>query len=92
MTSAADRVEDVPEVTADELTFAELIKTARERKGMSQRGLAKALKVTQGAVSAWETGDGRAEVGRLADIADALSIPADILIRAVALPLPTPPS
>jgi transcriptional regulator with XRE-family HTH domain len=54
--------------------LAELLRTARERKGLSKTGLAKILGVTHSAVSQWETGE-TAPSRRIAPkVADALGL------------------
>lgn len=53
----------------------------RERKGLSQEALAKILDVHETAVSHWENGFARPDMGRLPAIALALGVSVDALIR-----------
>ena len=57
------------------------IKQARERLGMTQEQLAKALGVTQGAVSQWEMGITHPGFESLRKLAAALGVTVDELIN-----------
>lgn len=56
------------------------IRAARQRRGMSQRDLARALGMAQSTLSRIERGERRVSVDRLIEIARALGVrPADML-------------
>lgn len=57
-----------------------LIKMYRKRAGYSQREVAEALHVTQGAVSSWEAGRWEPDKGNLAAMADMFGVSVDALI------------
>jgi transcriptional regulator with XRE-family HTH domain len=57
------------------MDIADLIKAAREAKGISQRELAKQIKVSAGAVGQWETGVTRPSLANRVDLAKYLNIP-----------------
>lgn len=57
------------------MNLAELIKTARDRKGMTQDELAKALGVTRNTVSQWESGETAPKRMRQMLVAKVLGIP-----------------
>ena len=52
----------------EERTVGALIKALRRERGMTQKELAEQLHVTEQAVSRWERGVGRPDVGLLAQI------------------------
>lgn len=56
------------------------LKNIREKKGISQAQLAAMLGVTQGAVSAWETGRWEPSIDALKKIAQILEVTVDELI------------
>ena len=53
-------------------TFPELLRTMRTRRGLSQKQLAEKLRVSQAAVSLWETGAKYPSLDRLYDLAAVL--------------------
>ena len=57
-----------------------LIKMYRKRAGYSQKEVAEALHVTQGAVSSWEKGRWEPDKGNLAAMADMFGVTVDALI------------
>lgn len=62
--------------------LAQLIRSAREAAGLSQEQVAKAVGVSQGAVSMWEVGQSRPALNRISRIADVLGIDDGELTRA----------
>jgi len=56
------------------------IKYARERAGLSQEDVARRFKVHRAAVSQWENGKTRPASGKLAELADVLSVSAEWLL------------
>lgn len=62
------------------MTFGQRLANARKSAGVSQRGLAKILHVSHGAVANWESGLSTPDPDTLARIAAALRVSADDLI------------
>ena len=58
----------------------QLIREARQKKGLTQPELAERLGVTKGAVSAYETGKQNLTLGTLQKVAVALDIPLKITL------------
>lgn len=58
------------------------IREFRKRRGMFQKELAQALRVSVGSVKGWESGRGMPALGRLPEIADALGCKASDLLSA----------
>lgn len=54
------------------MEFAEQLKAARQRAGMTQQELADAVGVTKAAVCTWEAGTSRPRMAKMNDIATAL--------------------
>jgi transcriptional regulator with XRE-family HTH domain len=68
------------------------IKSARERKGLSQAGLGKALGVTQSAVGQWETKGGtQPNMDNLVHMAEILETTVEYLAEGKASPFGEPP-
>jgi transcriptional regulator with XRE-family HTH domain len=63
-----------------ELHFGDRLKQARERAGLSQAALAKAVGVSRRQVLNWEAGDKDPRAGALAKLADALATSVDWLL------------
>jgi len=63
-----------------DMEVAEQVRTARTRMKMSQRDLAKRLKVAPSAVAQWETGVTLPSIGRRVDLSRLLDIPFGSLI------------
>ena len=59
-----------------------VIRKVRRTCGMTQKQLAEALGVTQGAVSQWETGRGGPSAKMLKPLADVLGVTVDDLLEA----------
>ena len=57
------------------------ISNAREKMGISQDELAKRLKVTQGAISQWESGRTRPRSDMLVHLSEVLGVTVDELLR-----------
>lgn len=57
------------------------ISNARERQGMAQSELAERLKVTQGAISQWETGKAKPRADMLIKLAGILNCTVDELLK-----------
>lgn len=53
----------------------------RERAGMTQAGLADAIGVGRDVVWHWENGDSAPKASRLPDVAEALGVSVDVLLR-----------
>lgn len=53
---------------------AEIIKQLREKKGLTQSGLAKIIGVSDKAVSKWETGKGLPDISLIEPLSAALSV------------------
>lgn len=62
------------------MTVGEKIQAIRKEKGLSQKDLAKILKIAPGIVQQYEAGKRKVTVEKLMDIAFALEVPADRLI------------
>lgn len=62
------------------MTIGEIIKQARERKGLSQAEVGRRLGVSKNAVNMWEAGANGPARKRLQDLADLLEIPPDLLL------------
>jgi len=56
------------------------IKLAREREGLSQEDVARRFKVHRAAVSQWENGKTHPSSGKLAELADVLSVSTEWLL------------
>lgn len=62
-------------------TFGEFLYTLRKEKGMTQAELADILKVTNKAVSKWETGEAMPETAQLLPIAQIFGVTVDELLK-----------
>lgn len=62
------------------MTVGEKIQAIRKEKGLSQKDLAKILKIAPGTIQQYEAGKRKVTVEKLMDIAFALEVPADRLI------------
>ena len=60
--------------------FGNRLKAARKAKGMTQTDLGKAVNVTKGTVSSWETGMRLPNINTLVQLADLLSCTTDYLL------------
>lgn len=65
---------------SDARRLAERIRQARHRTGLSQRALARALRVTPGAVAHWELAHGAPAAPKLPALADMLGVSLDWLL------------
>ncbi len=61
------------------MSFADNLKAARNKKGLTQEDLAEALSVSRQAVSKWEQGDAYPEAEKMLSIAKKLNISLDWL-------------
>jgi len=73
------------------MNFGKAIVSARKKAGLSQVDLAKKLDVATGTVAGWELGPGKENghgfpLHRLDDIANALGLSVDALIKAAKVP------
>ncbi|WP_288934385.1 helix-turn-helix domain-containing protein [uncultured Acidaminococcus sp.] len=62
------------------MDFAQRVKELRKKKGLTQTDLAKALKVTKGTVSTWETGSRKPEFGTMDRLCDFFDVSLSYLI------------
>lgn len=62
------------------MDFAQRLKELRKKKGLTQTDLAKALKVTKGTVSTWETGNRKPEFGTMERLCDFFDVSLGYLI------------
>jgi transcriptional regulator with XRE-family HTH domain len=67
----------------EDLDVASLVRTARERAGLSQAALAEALGTTQSALSRWERGHDEPRRDRRAEILGACGLRASVTIAAL---------
>ena len=65
----------------DNIKIGKLIAKRRKQKGLTQSQLAEYLGVSNKTVSKWETGGGLPDISLLIDLADALSITIDDLLK-----------
>ena len=62
------------------MTVAERLKTARERKGLTQRQMAARVGVTQPTIQVWESGEHAPRARLLRKVAEAYGLkPADLI-------------
>lgn len=62
------------------MTVAEWIKTGRVRRGLSQRALAHALKLSQGAIAQWELSATKPTLANLLDMSRLFEAPVNRLV------------
>lgn len=65
----------------ERMDLASLIKSERERRGWSQRVLAKALGVSHGLVAQWENGDLKPPVARIMDLCNVFGLSAQSFLE-----------
>ncbi|WP_449279837.1 helix-turn-helix transcriptional regulator [Leucobacter sp. GX0328] len=72
-----------PPLATDVLSFADLIKTVRAERDLTQTDVARLLGVTQATVANWESGKHDMKLPQAVEFAEQLSVPVEWLIEAV---------
>ena len=71
--------------------FNQRLKQLREKKGLSQAGMARYFRVAQSTVGNWESGIREPDLDTITHIADFFEVSVDYLLGKTADPTPSPP-